>query len=370
LTFVTPTLLAGDRSLADVIAHEIAHSWTGNLVTNATWGHFWLNEGWTTWFQRKIMSRIHNDPLFIDFDAIGGYKSLQTTVASEVPSKYTKLVLPIEDTDPDDIYSTVAYEKGFNLLLALERRVGSKEFEAFFQAYVNHFQSRTLTSEDFQAFFMYLFDENPAVGDFDWASWLYGEGMPPETPSFDRTLSKKSDDLAAAWLAMDRDGRNMPTEDTSTWSSLQITNFLDELQTLAGDTPLKVETLNAMNRVHTFTDSRNSEILFRFCYMCVESEDLGILSAVIYFITAQGRMKFVRPLYRAMYKSEMAKEIAQQVFLDHKDFYHPICAKMIASDLMIGKQAKISTLRVLGYTALAGAVAAGLGFVLLKRKHY
>jgi leukotriene-A4 hydrolase len=194
--------------------------------------------------------------------------------------------------------------------------------------------------------------------------------MPPETPSFDRTLSKKSDDLAAAWLAMDRDGRNMPTEDTSTWSSLQITNFLDELQTLAGDTPLKVETLNAMNRVHTFTDSRNSEILFRFCYMCVESEDLGILSAVIYFITAQGRMKFVRPLYRAMYKSEMAKEIAQQVFLDHKDFYHPICAKMIASDLMIGKQAKISTLRVLGYTALAGAVAAGLGFVLLKRKHY
>ena len=72
LTFVTPTLLAGDRSLVDVVAHEIAHSWTGNLVTNATWEHFWLNEGWTTWFQRKIMSRILKNDKFVDFDAVGG----------------------------------------------------------------------------------------------------------------------------------------------------------------------------------------------------------------------------------------------------------------------------------------------------------
>ena len=80
LTFVTPTLLAGDRSLADVVAHEIAHSWTGNLVTNATWDHFWLNEGWTTWFQRKIMARVKDDPKFVDFDFSLGYQSLQESV--------------------------------------------------------------------------------------------------------------------------------------------------------------------------------------------------------------------------------------------------------------------------------------------------
>lgn len=365
---MTPTLLAGDRSLADVIAHELAHSWTGNLVTNATWSHFWLNEGWTTWFQRKIMARIHKDPLFIDFDAIGGYKSLQTAVESELPSKYTSLVLPNEEVDPDDMYSVVAYEKGFTLLRALEKLVGTREFEAFFQAYLKNFQNKPLTTEEFKDFFLYLFDDNPAAEEFDWNTWFYGQGMPPIVPDFDRTLSQQSDDLASLWFAVDRDGRMLPTVDTSSWSSLQITNFLDQLQTLAGNTPLKIATLNAMNRVHKLTDTSNAEILFRFCLMCLQSEDPGILSAVIYFITAQGRMKYVRPLYRALYKSEIGKDIAQRVFLDHKDFYHPICAKMIASDLMIGKKAQGKTMtRILYSGAFLGAVA-GVCFYLARQK--
>ena len=119
LTFVTPTLLAGDRSLADVVAHEIAHSWTGNLVTNATWEHFWLNEGWTTWFQRKIMSKIRLDDLFLDFDATSGYKNLQDDV-NRMPDEYTSLIPKLGDSDPDECFSSVPYEKGFNLLYALE----------------------------------------------------------------------------------------------------------------------------------------------------------------------------------------------------------------------------------------------------------
>jgi len=91
LTFVTPTLLAGDRSLADVVAHEAAHSWSGNLVTNATWEHFWLNEGWTIFLQRKIMSKIHDNNKFFDFDAIGGWESLKDDVKL-MPEKYTKLI--------------------------------------------------------------------------------------------------------------------------------------------------------------------------------------------------------------------------------------------------------------------------------------
>lgn len=153
LTFVTPTLLAGDRSLADVVAHEIAHSWTGNLVTNKTWDHFWLNEGWTTWFQRKIMARIHKNPKFLDFDAIGGYSVLTDTIQNEMPAEFTKVVLDIGDKDPDESYSSVAYEKGFNLLFALERRVGSDNFEAFFQAYVKKFASKTVDSEEFRVCF-------------------------------------------------------------------------------------------------------------------------------------------------------------------------------------------------------------------------
>jgi len=154
LTFVTPTLLTGDKSLADVIAHEIAHSWTGNLVTNATWDHFWLNEGWTMWFQRKIMARIHNSDKFFDFDAMGGYKSLQDTLTSEgLPEKFKSLVLDIQDNDPDDAYSSIAYEKGFALLYTLEQKVGATEFQNFFRTYLQKYQSETVTSEKFREFF-------------------------------------------------------------------------------------------------------------------------------------------------------------------------------------------------------------------------
>ena len=317
------------------------------------------------------MSRIHNDPRFIDFDAIGGYKALQTAVQSELPPAYTRLVLPNDGTDPDDMYSVVAYEKGFLLLRTLESLVGVREFEAFFQAYIKNFQHKPLTSEDLKEFFVYLLDDNPAVVAFDWDSWLYGEGMPPGVPEFDRSLSQKSDDLAALWFAVDRDGRMLPTTDTSDWSSLQITNFLDQLQTLTGDTPLQITTLNALNRVHKLTDTSNAEILFRFCLMCLQSEDMGILSAVIYFITAQGRMKYVRPLYRALHKSEIGRDIALRVFLDHKDFYHPIAAKMIATDLMEEKESKrgMSLVHMLRFSAVVCAVA-GLGFYLGRNKRW
>ena len=146
LTFVTPTLLAGDKSLADVVAHEIAHSWTGNLVTNETWEHFWLNEGWTTWLERKIMAKISGDDRVIDFDAIGGWEDLKQSV-DIMPENYTKLVPKLGDEDPDEAYSSVPYEKGFILLLTLEKRVGNEKFADFVKAYLNNFKFVTVTSE-------------------------------------------------------------------------------------------------------------------------------------------------------------------------------------------------------------------------------
>jgi leukotriene-A4 hydrolase len=264
LTFVTPTLLARDRSLADVVAHEIAHSWTGNLVTNATWDHFWLNEGWTTWFQRKIMARIHNDDRFLDFDAIGGYKTLQDTM-KEMPTQYQSLVLPIGDNDPDDAYSSVAYEKGFNFLYSLEKRVGKASFESFFQAYVKSFASKTLTSEDFKDFFLEHFKGNSAVAGIQWDKWFYEPGMPPEVPTFDRTLSEASEKLAEEWVDVDQKFAPEPKTDIKGWTSPQITCFLDSLQARTASKPLKLSTLKAMDDQYNFSQSQNAEILFRFC---------------------------------------------------------------------------------------------------------
>jgi leukotriene-A4 hydrolase len=373
LTFVTPTLLAGDRSLADVVAHEIAHSWTGNLITNVTWDHFWLNEGWTTWFQRKIMARIKKDPNFLDFDAIGGRKDLQDTVEDEMPPEFTRLVLDIGDKDPDDAYSIVAYEKGFTLLLSLERRVGTKEFEAFFQAYVSRFAAHTLSSQDFKEFFQYIFEGNDKIKDIDWDAWFHQPGMPPELPELDQSMARDSKQLADVWVSVDRFGQAPPAQnDLVSWSSLQIACFLDAVQSACGASPLKLTTVQVMNGLYSFSESKNSEILFRYSMLAVASEDSSILPVAIRFITTQGRMKFVRPLYKALHKSRMGKDLAVTTFLANKDFYHPICAKMVAADLSVGggKQqsasiipSKTSLLWLCGLLAVATA-----GFVLLRRR--
>jgi leukotriene-A4 hydrolase len=367
LTFVTPTLLAGDRSLADVVAHEIAHSWTGNLVTNATWDHFWLNEGCTTWFQRKIMARIHDNPKFLDFDAIGGRKDLQDTV-DELPKEHTTLVLDVGDEDPDDSYSAVAYEKGFTLLLSLERRVGTEAFEKFFAAYMKRFASKTLTSTDFKDFFMEHFKGNRAVQDVDWDTWFYKPGMPDELPELDTTMAKDSQDLADTWLIVDRDRVIPPaTNHISGWTSLQIQIFLDTLLAKTSSKSLKLSTLHAMDSLYQFSKCQNSEILFRYCMLAIASEDNSVLPVVVRFITTQGRMKFVRPLYKALFKSRMGRDLAVSTFLANKDFYHPIAAKMLASDLRESR----STLSLSNNPALAVGVAAtavAVGFVLMRRR--
>jgi len=341
MTFVTPTLLAGDKSLAGVVAHEIAHSWTGNLVTCASWDDFWLNEGWTVWLERKIASRLHG-PQYLDFEAIGGYADLKDAMAV-MPEEFQSLVLPIGDLDPDDAYSTIAYEKGFNFLLYLERKVGTDKFEAFFQAYIKHFASKTLTSEEFREFFVNHFatddTASAAIQDVDWKTWYYAPGMPPEVVEYDRSLAEASEDLANKWMQVDAEGiasYPLVNVDSFSWSSKQITCFLDALLTLtAAAQPLKVTTLSAMNQLYGFADSRNSEILLRYCRLAIAAEDKSILPATIRFITSQGRMKFIRPLYKALYQSEMGKDLAVTTFLEHKDFYHPIGAKMVASDLMV-----------------------------------
>ena len=372
LTFVTPTLLAGDRSLADVVAHEIAHSWTGNLVTNATWDHFWLNEGWTTWFQRKIMARIKNNPKFLDFDALDGRKHMQDAI-EEMRPRNTRLVLDIGDDDPDEAYSAIAYEKGFTLLLYLERLVGSAEFEAFFQAYVSRFASHTLTSEEFRDFFMEHFQSSPkkeTLKGIDWKTWFHKTGMPPVLPELDKSLATDSQRLASVWTAVDRDGRSPPSvNDMESWSSLQITCFLDDLQIKTGGLPLKIYTLRAMNELYHIASTRNSEVLYRYCELAIAAEDVSILPVVTRFITTQGRMKFTRPLYRALYKSRMGRALAVSTFLANKDFYHPICVKMVAQDLKVSGEVTaarkgVNPMIVIG----VGAALAGVAVALVRAR--
>lgn len=379
-TFVTPTLLAGDRSLADVVAHEIAHSWTGNLVTNATWDHFWLNEGWTVWLQRKITSRLAQNDKVLDFEALGGLHSLQKSV-DFMPQHTNKLVLEIGTGDPDDFYSSVPYEKGFNLLMVLERRVGKVAFESFFQTYIEHYANQTLTSEDFKGFFLNHFrKQKTSLDDFDWDAWFHDTGMPPELVDFDKTMGNDSEQMAALWLAVDRDGRMLPSDsnknvnydregrvlpsdskNVKSWSTNQTTLFLDTLKSATEDLPLSVDTVRAMDRLYGFAETKNAEILCRYCELAVAAEDESILPIVLQFCTSQGRMKFVRPLYRALFASNMGRQAAQETFLRHADFYHPICSKMIAQDLKRSNEKGKSKLKPWG--SLSWSMGVGVAAV-------
>ena len=369
LTFVTPTLLAGDRSLADVVAHEISHSWTGNLVTNETWGHFWLNEGWTMWLMRKIMAGIEkaegrgDGSAYVGLDALGGWKHMADDIKL-FPPEASKLVLTLGDGDPDDAYSSVPYEKGFNLLRSLEKAVGEEAFLGFFRAYLKKFQYGTVTSEEFRSFFVEHFavegrkDAAMKVADFPWDEWLYGEGMPPSStkggmgddnggvPDFDRSLAVDAESLAAAWLEYDAGSEDrfdypgpIPGADIGSWSTSQRTWFLDVLLTATEErsSPLTKTTVRSMNEVYSFLDTKNSEVLHRYLLLAINAGEYdSALPVAVSFVTSQGRMKYVRSLYRAMRDSpgRRGREAAVNAFAGRKDFYHPIAAKMVASDMM------------------------------------
>ncbi|KAF0711256.1 hypothetical protein As57867_005328, partial [Aphanomyces stellatus] len=317
LTFATPTLIAGDRSLADVIAHEIAHSWTGNLITNHTWEDFWLNEGWTMWLQRKIMARIHSD-LFFDFDASIGWSDLQESIDDYgADHEFTKLVPTLDACDPDDAFSSVPYEKGFNLLYFLSKLVGDDLFEGFAQAYVQHFKYKTVTSAQFQAYFIAYFQPTKAteLATIDWDTWYHAPGMPAK-PAFDTTIAAASHALARRWLeasvAATEAAAFAQASDVAGWTSSQLVAMLELLlqECARRHAYMDPTVLRRLGDVYGLVATRNAEVRMRFQTLCIRSEAAFILPQVETFLKEQGRMKYVRPLYRDLLKSQFGAAAA------------------------------------------------------------
>ena len=342
LTFATPTLLAGDKSLADVIAHEISHSWTGNLVTNATWEHFWLNEGWTVWLERKITSRYKGDKNVLKLSAEIGWKHLKddvTLLCNCNHEDFTKLVAPLGDQDPDDAFSGVPYEKGFYTLNYLEGLVGTPRFEAFAKEYVNEYKYKSLTTQDFKEFFeafatREMGDDAPKL---DWDTIFYAPGLPP-TPDYSNDLSQSARALAATWIGFAEAGAvsdgGAGGEGIDSWSSQMKCVFLEAMLDSAETKAFPESVLKALDVAYKLSESKNAEIRFRWQKLCLATDVSWIVPHVMTFVKEQGRMKFVRPLYRSLANSSAADE-ARKVFMDVCMSYHPIARKMIASDLKI-----------------------------------
>jgi leukotriene-A4 hydrolase len=299
LTFATPTVLAGDRSLVSLVAHELAHSWSGNLVTNATWSDFWLNEGFTVYVERRVLEHLYG-PARAAMEAVLGRRQLDAEMAGlHEPDRV--LHIDLTGRDPDDGCTLVPYEKGALLLRTIEQAVGRERFDAFLRAYFDRFAFQSITTADFLE---YIRRELPNPVPLD--EWIFRPGIPsgaaePHSDAFARVES--------GWPA-----------DTGAWSTHEWLHFLRSQR------PPDMARLDS--EFH-FTESGNSEILFQWLLMAVQSDYRPAYPKVGQFLKSVGRRKFLKPLYIELMKTPEGQTLAREIYAEARSGYHPIAQATI-----------------------------------------
>ncbi|XP_022671198.1 leukotriene A-4 hydrolase-like isoform X2 [Varroa jacobsoni] len=313
LTFMTPTTLAGDKSLADVVAHEISHSWTGNLVTNKNFEHFWLNEGFTMYVERKILGRMFGESRR-QFCAQEGLRQLQYTINTMgADNALTKLVVDLKGVHPDDSFSTVPYEKGHTLLYYLETLLGADSLDAFLKAYVERFKYKSIVTDDWKSFLYEFFANKKDILDkVDWNAWLYSPGMPPVIPEYKSCLGIPAHALCQKWLqASDNEVTSFTKEEFVTLNNIQKQEFFAKLLEMK---PLSVEKVAHLSSLYEMDKIINSEVRFRWLRLGLLARWEGIIEPVHCFLAVVGRMKFVGPLFQDLSDWPEKRQFANDLF--------------------------------------------------------
>jgi len=322
MTFLTPTLLAGDRSLVDVVAHELGHSWTGNLVTNATMEHFWLNEGFTVWAERRIVEALHGPEETALAWAIG-QRALDEAVARfGAGSPVTRLRTEMAGVDPDEVFSSIPYEKGARFVAVLERAVGRERFDGFVRAYIERFRFTSITTEEFLAF---LEAQLPGVAAQVGAHhWLYETGIPANAPVFRSEALEGLAALAEGWQAGARPGR----EESERWSFSELLVYLQRL-------PRELDEASCrwLDERFGLTRRGNHEILVEWLAIAAGSDYEPVFGRVREVLTRVGRMKYLRPLYTALGRHARTRALARQIFDEAQSGYHTLSRRVVESVL-------------------------------------
>nr|XP_034306708.1 leukotriene A-4 hydrolase isoform X4 [Crassostrea gigas] len=337
LTYVTPTLIAGDKSLVDILAHEICHSWTGNLVTNKNWEHFWLNEGHTEFIERKVTGRLHNNKTLPQFMAAGKAVELKEIIEEVLKNgPYTRMIPDLKGVDPNDAFCIVPYEKGFTLLFYLETLLGGREvFEKFLRAYVENFKQQSIDSNQWKDFlYSYFHDKTEVLDSVEWEKWFYGQGMPPVMPKYDNSFAVPCKQLCQRWsTSADNDLDQFDSSDLTSMAPLQVVECLG---LLVEDPPLSLIKIQKMNELYKLNVTKNSEFKFRWLRLCIKAQWKEAIPKVLEFINEQGRMRLVRTLYRDLYGWEDARPTAIDNFKKHRGEMHHILETMLSTDLKLG----------------------------------
>jgi len=309
LTFATPTILAGDKSLVSLVAHELAHSWSGNLVTNATWNDFWLNEGFTVYFEYRIMEAVYGRE-YSEMLALLSLQDLKQEIAEMKSAGHgedTRLKLALEGRNPDEGVSSIAYDKGYYFLRLLEETVGREAFDRFLKEYFAKNAFKTMTTEAFIDYMnANLFEKNGIeVKPEFYNAWIYEEGLPDNVPVPTSNKFEEVEQVVDQW----KNGSaisTLITEDND-WNTHQWLHFLRNLPD-----SLSQEQMTELDDNLGFTASNNSEITHAWLRLVVKNDYEPGYEKLEYFLVNVGRRKFLTPLYQDMMdtgKEQMAKDI-------------------------------------------------------------
>ncbi len=321
LTFATPTIIAGDRSLVSLIAHELAHSWSGNLVTNANWNDFWLNEGFTTYFERRIVEDVYGKDE-AKMQELLGYQGLQALVTEMgATNADTKLKANYEGRDPDEGVSDIAYEKGYSFIRTIEDAVGREKFDAFLRGYFDSHAFNSVTTEEFLSYL----DKNLIKGDktlqgkINIDSWVYQPGLPTNSPAVGSERFKSLDSLINEWQKSgDISVLNKPL---STNEALYLISHLP--------TNITVKQMADLDQIFKFTESGNSEIQAAWYTLAVRMKYEPAYPNIETFLTEVGRRKFLMPLYKEMVKTAEGKDWAKKIYAKARPNYHSVAYNSI-----------------------------------------
>jgi len=319
LTFVTPTILAGDRSLTSLVAHELAHSWSGNLVTNATWNDFWLNEGFTVYFERRIMEHLYGRG-YAEMLQVLGRTGLDHTIRDIGPnSPDTHLRLNLAGRDPDEGLTEIAYEKGCYLLLTLESLVGRPRLDAFIKEYFARFSFQAMDTATFLDYLRSeLLSQEPGLEErLRLSAWVDGPGLPGNAPGIHSGRFEQVEQALSRLAAGTAPTGLQP--DTTGWSSHEWVHFLHGLPPT-----LRPEELVAIDAAFGFTASGNAEILAAWFPHTIRAGYAPAEAALRKFLLHVGRRKFIVPLYKALLATPGGRDKAQLLYAEARPNYHSV----------------------------------------------
>lgn len=318
LTFATPTVMAGDKSLVALVSHELAHSWSGNLVTNATWRDFWLNEGFTVYLERRIQERVFGKERaqmeeVIEVDELADEMK-------ELPAADQILHVDLKGRDPDDGATLVPYVKGSLFLRQLEQTFGRDQFDAFLRGYFTHFQFQSITTSDFLDYLKKnLLDQNPELAaKIPVEEWVNQPGLPASAPKPHSEAFARVSEPAARWMKGEVKLSALPSK---AWCTQEWLHFLRAL-------PEKLDTgrIRELDAAFGFTKTGNAEIADQWLLMAVRNRYEPAYPRLEEFLTTVGRRKFIEPLYKELVKTPEGRQHALTIYAKAKPAYHPLSA--------------------------------------------